>query len=126
MSMCATNIADQRLSSIPHPTNKTITLCQSKGSLRKDLFANTVLSGSSTMSLGIADKKQTQIAALSPPTMKIKIIAPPERKYSVWTGGLPSASLSTLKSNNDRENSFYKNVGDVKNKFCRPHEYTYF
>ena len=77
---------------------KTITLCQSKRSLRKDLYANTVLSGSSTMFLGIADKKQTQIAALSPPAMKIKIIAPPERKDSVWNGGLPSASLCTLVS----------------------------
>merc|ERR1712236_36544 len=34
--------------------------------IRKDLYANT---------------------ALSPSTIKIKIIAPPERKYSVWIGG---------------------------------------
>jgi actin-related protein len=29
--------------------------------------------------------------------MKIKIIAPPERKYSVWIGGSILASLSTFK-----------------------------
>ena len=29
-------------------------------------------------------------------TMKIKIIAPPERKYSVWIGGSILASLSTF------------------------------
>ncbi len=28
--------------------------------------------------------------------MKIKIIAPPERKYSVWIGGSILASLSTF------------------------------
>jgi len=28
--------------------------------------------------------------------MKIKIIAPPERKYSVWIGGYILASLSTF------------------------------
>merc|ERR1719471_2239587 len=29
---------------------------------------------------------QKEITTLAPPTMKIKIIAPPERKYSVWIG----------------------------------------
>merc|ERR1719322_1837591 len=55
--------------------------------IRKDLYANTVLSGGTTMFPGIADRMQKEITALAPPTMKIKIIAPPERKYSVWIGG---------------------------------------
>merc|ERR1711920_472715 len=50
--------------------------------LRKDLYANTVLSGGTTMFPGIADRMQKEITALAPSTMKIKIIAPPERKYS--------------------------------------------
>jgi len=54
--------------------------------IRKDLYANTVLSGGTTMYPGIADRMQKEITALAPPTMKIKIIAPPERKYSVWIG----------------------------------------
>jgi actin-related protein len=37
-----------------------------------------------------------EIKNLAPPTMKIKIIAPPERKYSVWIGGSILASLSTF------------------------------
>merc|ERR1712236_32448 len=32
----------------------------------------------------------------SPPSSKIKIIAPPERKHSVWIGGSILASLSTF------------------------------
>ena len=64
--------------------------------IRKDLYANTVLSGGSTMFPGIADRMQKEITALAPPTMKIKIIAPPERKYSVWIGGSILASLSTF------------------------------
>ncbi|CAH3169733.1 unnamed protein product [Pocillopora meandrina] len=64
--------------------------------IRKDLYANTVLSGGSTMFPGIADRMQREITALAPPTMKIKIIAPPERKYSVWIGGSILASLSTF------------------------------
>merc|ERR1712048_979976 len=64
--------------------------------IRKDLYANTVLSGGTTMFPGIADRMQKGITALAPPTMKIKIIAPPERKYSVWIGGSILASLSTF------------------------------
>ncbi|VDN06373.1 unnamed protein product [Thelazia callipaeda] len=64
--------------------------------IRKDLYANTVLSGGTSMFPGIADRMQKEITALAPSTMKIKIIAPPERKYSVWIGGSILASLSTF------------------------------
>jgi actin beta/gamma 1 len=64
--------------------------------IRKDLYANTVLAGGTTMFPGIADRMQKEISALAPPTMKIKIIAPPERKYSAWIGGSILASLSTF------------------------------
>ena len=64
--------------------------------IRKDLYENIVLSGGTTMFSGIADRMQKEITALAPSTMKIKIIAPPERKYSVWIGGSILASLSTF------------------------------
>merc|ERR1719283_581456 len=41
--------------------------------IRKDLYANTVLSGGTTMYPGIADRMQKEITALAPSTMKIKI-----------------------------------------------------
>merc|ERR1712037_822315 len=66
--------------------------------IRKDLYANVVLSGGSTMYPGIADRMQKEITALAPNTMKIKIIAPPETKYSVWIGGSILASLSPFQS----------------------------
>ena len=66
--------------------------------IRKELYANIVLSGGSTMYPGISDRMQSEIMALAPHTMKIKIIAPPERKYSVWIGGSILASLSTFQS----------------------------
>merc|ERR1712241_602724 len=47
-----------------------------------------------TMYPGIADRMQKEITALAPSTIKIKIIAPPERKYSAWIGGSILASLS--------------------------------
>ena len=44
--------------------------------IRKDLYANTVLSGGTTMYPGIADRMQKEITALAPSTMKIKVAAP--------------------------------------------------
>ena len=64
--------------------------------IRKDLYANVVLHGGSTMYQGIADRMQKEITALAPSTMKIRIIAPPERKYSAYIGGNILSSLSTF------------------------------
>ena len=66
--------------------------------IRKDLYANTVLSGGTTMYPGIADRMQKEMTALAPSSMKIKIVAPPERKFSVWIGGSILASLSTFQN----------------------------
>nr|CAD2200449.1 unnamed protein product [Meloidogyne enterolobii] len=64
--------------------------------VHKELFANIVLSGGSTMYPGISDRMQKEITALAPSETKIKITAPPERKYSAWIGGSIVASLSTF------------------------------
>ena len=45
---------------------------------------------------GIAERLTKEMTALAPSTMKIKVVAPPERKYSVWIGGSILASLSTF------------------------------
>ncbi|XP_061625214.1 actin, cytoskeletal 3-like isoform X2 [Phyllopteryx taeniolatus] len=63
---------------------------------RKHLYANMVLSGGSTMCPGMAERMQKELTYLAPPTVKVKIIAPPARKYSVWIGGSILASLDTF------------------------------
>jgi len=64
--------------------------------IRKDLYANVVLSGGTTMFQGIGERMTKELTALAPSTMKIKVVAPPERKYSVWIGGSILSSLSTF------------------------------
>ncbi|XP_045169093.1 actin, cytoplasmic-like [Mercenaria mercenaria] len=64
--------------------------------IRKDLLSNVVLSGGSTMFPGIADRMKKELDNLVPSSMKVKVIAPPERKYSVWIGGSILSSLSTF------------------------------
>merc|ERR1712223_1907229 len=66
--------------------------------LRRDLYANIVLSGGSTMLPGFADRMQKEVTSLAPDSMKINMIAPPERKHSTWIGGSILASLPTFQS----------------------------
>ncbi|CAN0012743.1 unnamed protein product [Scytosiphon promiscuus] len=61
-------------------TFKTIMKCDVD--IRKDLYGNI--------------RMTKELTALAPSTMKIKVVAPPERKYSVWIGGSILASLSTF------------------------------
>lgn len=82
--------------------------------LRKSLFSNIVLSGGSTLCkglyrlnlidfllltflLGFGDRLLNEVKKLALKDVKIKIYAPPERKYSTWIGGSILAGLSTFK-----------------------------
>ena len=47
--------------------------------IRKDLYANVVMPGGTTMFECIAERMERELTALAPPTMSIKVIAPPER-----------------------------------------------
>jgi actin len=80
---------------IHEATYNSIMKCNAE--IRKDLFGNVVLSGGSTMFPGIADRMSMEITSLAPSNMKVKVIAPPERKYSVWVGGCTLASLDCYK-----------------------------
>jgi len=64
--------------------------------IRKDFYGNIVLSGGTTMFEGIGGRLTKEVSNLAPTTMKIKVISPPERKYSVWIGGSILSSLSTF------------------------------
>ena len=64
--------------------------------LRKDLFANIVMSGGTTMYQGLSERLQKELTRLTPPSTHVRVIAPPERKYSVWIGGSILTSLNTF------------------------------
>ena len=50
--------------------------------------------GTKTLFDGIVERMTKEITALAPSTMKIKVVATPERKYSEWIGGSILSSLS--------------------------------
>jgi len=64
--------------------------------LRRDLYSNIVLSGGSTMFPGIKERLTKEIKEQIPESVDVKIIAPPERMYSVWIGGSILSSLKTF------------------------------
>lgn len=65
--------------------------------IRRDLYSNIVLSGGTTMFPGIQDRLSKELNALVPSSMRVKVLAPPDRKYSVWIGGSILGSLSSFK-----------------------------
>jgi actin len=67
--------------------------------IRSDLFGNIVMSGGSTMFPGINERLTAEIRRLAPPAATVRIITPPERKYSVWIGGSILTSLNTFQEN---------------------------
>ena len=66
--------------------------------VRKDLFANIILSGGSTLFESMGERLWQEIHTLTPSNGRIKVLAPPERLYSVWLGGSILASLSTFQT----------------------------
>jgi actin len=85
--------------------------------IRRDLYGNIVMSGGTTMFPGLADRMSKEMTAFAPSQhegndpfsgfvlgcsehslCQVKVVAPPERKYSVWIGGSILASLSTFQN----------------------------
>ena len=67
--------------------------------VRKCLFANIVLSGGTTMIKQLDKRLEKELNILKPAKMsQVKIVALPERKYSVWLGGSILSSIPTFES----------------------------
>lgn len=64
--------------------------------LEKNLLANVLLSGGSTMFDGLEHRLSKSLNEKFSNTKNIKVIAPPERKYSVWIGISILSSLSNF------------------------------
>ena len=64
--------------------------------IRRNLLNDIVLSGGTTMFPGMAERLQYEISTLCLNHLPVNVVAPPERKYSVWIGGSILSSLSTF------------------------------
>jgi len=64
--------------------------------VRRELLENIILSGGTTMFPGLVERLKKEIEQLVPASVSVKIIAPNERKYSVWIGGSVLSTLATF------------------------------
>jgi actin len=86
--------------------------------IRKDLYSNIVLSGGTTMFPGIADRMTKEISSLAPSSMKVKVVAPAERKFSVWIGGSILSSLSTFQQMWITKSEYEENGPSIVHRKC--------
>jgi len=67
--------------------------------VRRDLYSNIVLSGGTTTFKGLPERLNKEVTNLvSSSSVKPKVVAPPERKFSVWIGGSILSSLTTFQT----------------------------
>ncbi|KAJ5067138.1 actin-7-related [Anaeramoeba ignava] len=66
--------------------------------IQRDLLANIIFSGGSTLFPGISDRFVKELVPLFSPVMRIMPVCPPERQFSVWIGGSILTTLSSSQS----------------------------
>eukprot|EP00009_Paramoeba_aestuarina_P014406 CAMPEP_0201535490 /NCGR_PEP_ID=MMETSP0161_2-20130828/59182_1 /ASSEMBLY_ACC=CAM_ASM_000251 /TAXON_ID=180227 /ORGANISM="Neoparamoeba aestuarina, Strain SoJaBio B1-5/56/2" /LENGTH=375 /DNA_ID=CAMNT_0047940709 /DNA_START=41 /DNA_END=1168 /DNA_ORIENTATION=+ len=64
--------------------------------IRLSMYGNIVLAGGNTMFPGLSERLSKEVRHLAPCSANVKVINPPERKYSSWIGGSILGSLSTF------------------------------
>eukprot|EP00928_Gymnodinium_smaydae_P039803 TRINITY_DN27113_c0_g3_i1.p1 TRINITY_DN27113_c0_g3~~TRINITY_DN27113_c0_g3_i1.p1 ORF type:complete len:1272 (+),score=228.98 TRINITY_DN27113_c0_g3_i1:66-3881(+) len=83
--------------------------------IRKDLWSNIVLAGGSSLFTGIKERLQKEMQSLAPSTMRVNVVASPERKFAAWIGGSILSSLSTFQTMwISKETYDMKGPGDVR------------
>ncbi|XP_006018792.1 actin-related protein T3 [Alligator sinensis] len=64
--------------------------------LRTSFFSNIILSGGSSLFPGMPERLHKELVRMVPADTEVKIVAPPDRKLSVWMGGSILSSLSAF------------------------------
>jgi len=90
------SLLGQEVMGIHEATHHSITNCDMD--LRKDMYANIVLSGGTTMFRNIEHRFLQDLTEMAPPSIRIKVNASPDRRFSVWTGGSVLASLTSFQN----------------------------
>eukprot|EP00730_Choanoeca_flexa_P004493 TRINITY_DN11712_c0_g1_i1.p1 TRINITY_DN11712_c0_g1~~TRINITY_DN11712_c0_g1_i1.p1 ORF type:complete len:380 (+),score=116.02 TRINITY_DN11712_c0_g1_i1:150-1289(+) len=84
--------------------------------LRRTLYQNVILSGGTTMFKDFGNRLLAELKKLSPKENKIKIMAPPERRYSTWMGGSILANLDAFRTMWVSKREYDENGPSIINK----------
>ncbi|KAJ6251301.1 actin [Anaeramoeba flamelloides] len=85
---------------------------------RSDLYRNVIISGGNTMFDGLPERIEKELKTLTQESMTIKIVAPPERRYSVWIGGSILSSLSTFEEMWIRKEEYAECGASIVHRRC--------
>ena len=110
------SLAGHELEGVPKYCYDSVMKCDND--VRKDLFANIILSGGSTLFEAMGERLWHEIHKLQPNNGRIKVLAPPERLYSVWLGGSILASLSTFQSMWITKQEYDENGPNIIHRKC--------
>jgi actin beta/gamma 1 len=86
--------------------------------IRKDLYSNVILSGGTTLYAGLPDRLEKELDSMCPQQNMVKIIASPDRYYSVWTGGSTLSSLSTFENQWITKEEYEENGAEIVHRKC--------
>jgi actin, other eukaryote len=86
--------------------------------VRKELYKNILLSGGSTLFPGFSDRLLSELKTVSNTAAKIQVLAPTERKFSVWIGGSILASLDSFRSLMLTQDEYYESGSSAIHKKC--------
>merc|ERR1712113_505055 len=89
-------ICGRELMGIHDATYKCIMSCDID--LRRDLYKNIVMSGGNTMFPGIGERLTTELRALAPQKIDVKVVTAPQRRYIVWMGASVLAQLTSFQN----------------------------
>jgi len=89
-----TNMLGKEAPGIHELTHASVQRCDID--LRRTLYSNIVLSGGTTMFDGLGERVTKEVKILAPANVKVRVVAPEERKYSVWMGGSVLSGLSSF------------------------------
>ena len=68
--------------------------------------------------IGMKARMMKEMRKLIPPVMRMNVIDPPERKYSVWIGGSILASLSTFQKDWIQKKEYEEFGPSIVHKKC--------
>jgi actin len=97
--------------------NATIEACDLD--IRLDLYSNVILSGGSTLYEGLTDRLAQELKKDCKKPEQVKVIAPPDRYYSVWTGGSTLCSLATFESKWITKDEYEENGAEIVHRKCQ-------
>ena len=104
---------------VHHKLFHSISVCDID--IRKELYSDIVLSGGTTMFAGFPErlgKEVTNLASGNGQVVRTKVVAPPERKYSVWMGGAVLASLNTFADMMVNRDEYEENGPSIIHRKC--------